>query len=195
MSRVTLLPGSCLAWGDSALRSVDSMVRLMVTSRRVNANGDLPRQLLPAAPFLWWTPADLCLHRRPSNTRRYLGFSVLWSHCSLPLSLGTCKVLFVPSKTGVSVSPSPVEVLLSNPTGLQSQVPWGFPVPLLGPQAVKPDVGFQTFTAVWERLWYYCSPICGSPTGYGIWFYRDCAPPTVLLQLLLCLWTWGAFSS
>ena len=54
----------------------------------------------------------------------------------------------LPSKTGVSVSPSSAEVLLSNPTGLQNQVPWGFPVPLLGPQAVKPDVGFQTFTAV-----------------------------------------------
>ena len=26
------------------------------------------------------------------------------------------------------------------------------------------------------------------PGGYGIWFYCDCAPPTVLLGLLLCLW-------
>ena len=31
------------------------------------------------------------------------------------------------------------------------------------------------------------------PSGYGIWFYCDCAPPTVSLQLLLCLWTWGIF--
>ena len=29
------------------------------------------------------------------------------------------------------------------------------------------------------------------PGGYGIWFYCDCAPPTILLQFLLCLWTWG----
>ena len=30
--------------------------------------------------------------------------------------------------------------------------------------------------------------------GYGLWFYHDCgAPPTILLQFLLCLWTWGAF--
>ena len=28
------------------------------------------------------------------------------------------------------------------------------------------------------------------PDGYGIWFYHDCAPPTVSLQLL-CLWTCG----
>ena len=31
------------------------------------------------------------------------------------------------------------------------------------------------------------------PSGYGIWFYCDCAPPTVSLWLLLCLWMWGIF--
>ena len=29
------------------------------------------------------------------------------------------------------------------------------------------------------------------PSSYGIWFYFDCAPPTVSLWLLLCLWMWG----
>ena len=28
------------------------------------------------------------------------------------------------------------------------------------------------------------------PSRYGIWFYCDCAPPTVSLWLLLCLWMW-----
>ena len=32
-----------------------------------------------------------------------------------------------------------------------------------------------------------------SPSGYGIWFYGDCAPPTVSLWFLLCLWMWGIF--
>ena len=31
------------------------------------------------------------------------------------------------------------------------------------------------------------------PSGYGIWFYCDCTPPTVSLQLLLCLLIWGIF--
>ena len=31
------------------------------------------------------------------------------------------------------------------------------------------------------------------PTSYGIWFYCDCAPPTVSLWLFLCLWMWGIF--
>ena len=31
------------------------------------------------------------------------------------------------------------------------------------------------------------------PSSYGIWFYCDCAPPTISLWLLLCLWIWGIF--
>ena len=31
------------------------------------------------------------------------------------------------------------------------------------------------------------------PSGYGIWFYCDCIPPTISLRLLLCLWMWGIF--
>ena len=31
------------------------------------------------------------------------------------------------------------------------------------------------------------------PSGYGIWFYCVCAPPTLSLGLLLCLWMWGIF--
>ena len=30
-------------------------------------------------------------------------------------------------------------------------------------------------------------------SSYGIWFCSDCAPPTVSLWLLLCLWMWGIF--
>ena len=35
--------------------------------------------------------------------------------------------------------------------------------------------------------------VCHWPSGYGTWFYCDCAPPTVSLHLLLCLWMWGIF--
>ena len=31
------------------------------------------------------------------------------------------------------------------------------------------------------------------PGGYGIWFYCNCVPPTVLLWLFLFLWTWSIF--
>ena len=76
---------------------------------------------MPAS--LRWAPADPRHHRRPSNTSRQFWLSLLWSLCPFPLSLGACKVLCVPAKTGVPVSPSPVEVLQSNPPGLQGQIP------------------------------------------------------------------------
>ena len=153
---------------------------------------DLPRQLLLVFPSLWWAPADPHLHRRPSNTSRWFWFSFLWSHCSFLLSLGAHKVLFVPSKPGVSVSPTLMEVLWSNPTVLQDQIPWGFPVPLLGPRAGKPDMGSKP-SQQWDT--FFCIIVLQfvdhPPGGDGIWFYHDCAPPTVSLQLLLCLWMWG----
>ena len=40
--------------------------------------------------------------------------------------------------------------------------------------------------------------VCLSPLsvsgGYGVWFKHDFAPPTILLGLLLCPWTWGISS-
>ena len=53
--------------------------------------------------------ANPCLHRRPFSTTRQFWFNLLWGHCSFSLDLGVGKVLFVPSKTGVSVSSSPVK--------------------------------------------------------------------------------------
>jgi len=43
-----------------------------------------------------------------------------------------------------------------------------FPVLLLDLWARKPDMGFRTFTTVGELLWYYFSPVCGSPTQW-VW--------------------------
>ena len=70
----------------------------------------------------------------------------------------------VPSKSGVSVSPSPVEVLQSNPTSLQNLILWEFLLLLPDPQVEKPDMGLRTFTPVGGLLWYNCSPVCESPT-------------------------------
>ena len=36
-----------------------------------------------------------------------------------------------------------------------------------------------------------CQSVSHPPTSYGIRFYCDCAPPTISLWLLLCLWLWG----
>ena len=91
-------------------------------------------------------------------------FSVSWGHCSFPLCPDAHTTLFEPSKSRVSVSPSPAKVLQSKPARFQSLILWEFLLPLLDPQVGKPDVGLRTFTAVGGLLWYNCSPVCDSPT-------------------------------
>ena len=62
-----------------------------------------------------------------------------------------------------------------------------------------PRLGSLTWGSEPSRQWVdFCALIVllfvsHPPSGYGIWFYRDCTPPTISLQLLLCLWIWGIF--
>ena len=63
-----------------------------------------------------------------------------------------------------SVYPSPVEVLQSHPTSLQSLILQEFLLLLPDPQVGKPDVGLRTFTPAGGLLWYTCTPVCESPT-------------------------------
>ena len=86
----------------------------------------------------------------------------------LPLGPDAHTILCVPSKSGVSVSSSPVEVLQSIPTRLQSLILCEFLLPLPEPQLGKPDVGLRTFTPAGGLLWYKCSPVCESPT-HQLW--------------------------
>ena len=53
-----------------------------------------------------------------------------------------------------------MEVVSSNPIGLQSYIPWEFSVSLPDPQAGKSVGGPRTFATVQERLWYNFSPVC-----------------------------------
>ena len=126
--------------------------------------GVLPRTSAASVlvPVVSHSHPNLC--RRPSNTSRQVWFSLLWGHRSFPLGSDAHTTLCVPSKSGVSVSLSPVKVLQSNPASLQSLILWEFLLPLPDPQVGKPDVGLRTFTPVRGFLWYNCSPVCESPT-------------------------------
>ena len=89
-------------------------------------------------------------------------------------------------KSGASVSPSPVEVLQSNSTGIQSQITWRL-LPLLDPQAGKPDVRLKTFTLVRSLLWYSYFPVCEPPT-YQVWDLILCwLCPSYSLIVALCV--------
>ena len=102
---------SCLAWSDPALGSTGCMVGLMVASKRANTKGVLSGLLLPvplccAMPLL--TDAST---GDPPTQLGFFWFSLLWGHCSFPLGFGVSKILFMSSKTRVSVYSSPVEIL------------------------------------------------------------------------------------
>ena len=87
-----------VVWPDSVLGSIDSMVGLMGTSKRTYANTCLPGLRLPVPLSPWQATADSHLCRRPSNTHRQVCLSLLWSHCSFPLTPGAHNILFLPSK-------------------------------------------------------------------------------------------------
>ena len=94
---------------------------------------------------------------------------LLWGQCSFPLDPCAHKTFCVSSKSEVSVSPSPVEVLQSNPTGLQSPIFWGFLLLLLYPR-----LGSLTWVSEPSLQWVdFCGIVVlqfvsRPPSGYGI---------------------------
>ena len=168
----------------------------MVNTKRAYGEEHLPGLPIPLPLFLQWAPANPHPHRRPSNTSRWIWLSLLWGHCSFPLGPDVCKILFVPSKSRVSVSPveSPMEALQSNLAGLkirfhkdsyslcqiprQGNLTWGS----------EPSQQWENFFGSVVLQFVDCPP-----GEHGIWFCCDYAPPIISLQLLFCLWTWGIF--
>ena len=73
------------------------------------------------------------------------------------------ETLCAPSKCtqGISVSPSPMGLLHSNLTSLQSRMLWGLLLPVLDLQAGEPNMELRTLTPVGETLQYSYFPICG----------------------------------
>ena len=166
----------------------------MATSKSVHAKVDLPGLLLPVPPSLQGAPVHPHFCRRPSNPSRWFWFSLLWHLCSFLLGLGEHKILFVPSKTGVSVPPVLWKSCNQIPLAFHARFPRDFQS-LCQIQAGKPDVKFTAFTRggnlnKWEDFFgvIVLQFVGHLHCQYGIWFYRDCAPPPILLQLL-CLWT------
>ena len=116
------------------------MVGVMATSsKRIYASKAPPRTAAGGALSPQQVTANPHLHRRPQTPTRLA--CLLWDHSSFSLGQSWCTQSFVCApKSGVFVSPSSMKVLSSNSADLQSQIPWGFPVPLPDPQAGMPDV-------------------------------------------------------
>ena len=89
--------------------------------------GDPPTNAVRSNPDSYWS---ICFAQGPS------AYESLW----------------VPFKNGVSVFPSPVELLHTSPTGLQCQMLQGLSLQMLYPKAWGFDVGPRTLTLVGESL-------------------------------------------
>ena len=71
----------------------------------------------------------------------------------------------------------------------------GIPPPIAGPPGWEDWLGAQNpHSSGWTSVVCVLQFVSHPPSGYGIWFYCDCAPPTISLWLLRCLWVWGIFS-
>ena len=162
-------PVGCLAWGVPALEPLGCWLgpglgEKMVPSERAHSNEYSPELLPPVSLSPQWAPASagdppILAGKSGPVSYEVTAFS--------PGSWCTWDPVCAP-KSGVSVSPSPMEFLQSNPAGLQSQILWGLLLPLPDPQAGEPDMGLRAFTPVGELLWYNYLPVCGSPTQH-VW--------------------------
>ena len=166
-----------------------SLVGPMADSWRAQAKEYLPELLLPASVSPQWATVTPRLYRRPSNTSREVWFSLPQGHCSFPC---------VPMRTPLCVCPPRVESLFPPVLSKScNQIPLALKVWFSGKSSSNcwaPRLGSLTWGSEPSFQWVDC---CGiivlqfvshPPSGYRIWFYCDCAPPTISLWPLLCLW-------
>ena len=92
-----------------------------------------------------------CFPMRSTRNCSQVQTRFLWS-LFFTLGPSACERLCVPFRNGVSISPSPVELLCRNPIDLQWQMLWGLFLPVPDPQVWGFDVGPRTVTPVGESL-------------------------------------------
>ena len=164
------------------------MCALPVCCLRAYAMGHLPELLLPVPLSSQEATANPHLPKRPPSTSREVWFNPLWGHCSFPLCPGAWMILFLPSKSEVSVSPSPrspaiKSLWLSKPDSLGILSPF-----VRFPSLEKLMCGSEP-SQQWENFFgiIFLQFVACLSGGYGIWFYHYFSPPTISLWLLLCL--------
>ena len=161
-------PVGCLAWGIPMLEPTGywvGQVLVLITQARCLSPARIHTPWYFCHQFLWFQREPQPPPASPGGPPRPAGRSCPGSYevTTFALGPGAHETLCVPSKSGVSLSPCPVELLQSSPAGLQSQMLWGLLCPLAEPPAEEPVAGLRTLTPVGETSVIY-SLICGSPT-------------------------------
>ena len=159
----------------------------MATSKRTHTKDHLSGQLFPVSLSPQRGTAD------PLTLAGRSGSVSCRGHCSYPLGVGVHKILCVLFNSGVS-APVPPK------SSIKSLWPWKSDslgtleslcqIPrqrslLWGSEPSQQEESFFSFIV--PQFWGHLS------RSNEIWFYCDCAPPTIVLQLLLCLWTQNIF--
>ena len=121
---------------------------------------NMPKSFASNVLLPQWATVTPCFPRRSSKNCIQVWPKFLWRLCFV-LVPSSHESLCVPFKNGVSISPSPVELLYTSPTGLHCQMLWG----ALSPKARSPGV----------RTW------CGTQNSH---FCRWVS----VIQLLSSLW-------
>ena len=188
MGPVHYLPASCLAWGYPAIGSTGSMVRLAfkrLTSKRAYTKAGLPGLLLsvshPYRETLWAHISNRSNTSKYSSIGSLLLSSLFWWMQYFVCALQDWSLCF-PQFCN--------QILLA----FKVRFPWNSQS-LCGIS----KVGSLTWGSEPSQWWeiFFCIIVLQfvghTPSGYEIWFYHHCVPPTILLQLILCRWTWDMF--
>ena len=106
------------------------------------------------------------------------------------LGLWVCRILWVPFKSVFSFYYSPLALLKSSLTRLQSQTFWGLIFPMQGPWAAWPNVALKPIAHEENLCNYDYPPVCGLPTRKcGSWLYCISTLPVHLAVIpSLCLY-------
>ena len=139
--------------------------------------------------FILYGTFNPCLPRSSSKNCHQVWPRFLWRHC-FTLVPSAYESLCEPFKNGVSVFPSPVDLLHTSCTCLQCQILQGLFLPVPDPQVWELDIRLRTLSTISESLWYSYFPVCGAshPGGMGllIWCnhlsYLLMWPPIFILE-------------
>ena len=168
------------------------------------ANGWTPGGLMPRSTSQNFCCQCPCPWGEPQLPPASAGDPPTLAGTSGSVSYGvTAPFPWVLMHTPLCVCPPRVESLLPSVLSKScNQIPLAFKVWFSGNSSSRcriPSLGNLTWGSEPSLQWVdFCGIsvlqfVSHPPSAYGIWFYCDCTPPTVSLQLLLCLWIWGIF--
>ena len=140
-----------MPWGFSALTDGWGQIFPKWPPPEKGTATEYSRELCFQCPSLTTSHIHPCFPRMSSKNCSQVRPRFLWRPRSA-LGPSAHESPCAPFKNGVSISPSPMELLCTSPTGLQCQMLQGLFLPVPDPHTWEFDVGLRTLTPVGESL-------------------------------------------